>query len=116
MLFLVELNKILCEDRSMPIIGYVTLLHDRSYRGRLATLTIRRDIAIVHRDDHQPGCYRIMAGDVEVGTGVMCSKSRKKPGTLRLSIASPEIGILAAELVPARSGATNEFAIEWILT
>ncbi len=102
----------------MPAIGYVTLQSDGSYKGRLATLTIRRNIELVlnrKKSETQPD-FRVMAGDVEIGAGWNRRAISSGNEFVSLSIAAPEFGdkTLYANLgrVPG-SDSDKEFAIIW---
>ncbi len=102
----------------MPAIGYVTLQTDGSYKGRLATLTIRRNIELVlnkKKSEIQPD-FRVMAGDVEIGAGWNRRAISSGNEFVSLSIAAPEFGdrTLYANLGRvAGSDNETEFAIIW---
>ena len=78
----------------MPSIGRVTKQVDGSYKGHLATLSIRKNIEIIPlkgTKGDQPN-FRVMAGDIEVGAG--WTKTGRESGEeyISLSLAAPEFG------------------------
>ena len=102
----------------MPAIGHVTLQSDGSYKGRLNTLSIQRNIELVlnqKKNENQPD-FRVMAGEVEIGA----AWNRKAISTgkefVSLSLAAPEFGdrTLYANLgrMPGSKDKT-EFSIIW---
>ncbi|MEO1700920.1 MAG: DUF736 family protein [Pseudomonadota bacterium] len=102
----------------MPTIGYVTRLPNGSYKGRLATLLIRRTIEFVPNDKYSEarGDYRIMSGEVEIGTAWHAAVKSRYDGRISLRLAAPEFGdrALSAELTRLPStGEEMEYAITW---
>lgn len=102
----------------MPAIGYVTLQSDGSYKGRLATLSIRRNIEFVlnkKRSEAQPD-FRVMSGEVEIGAAWNRRAISSGNEFVSVSLAAPEFGdrTLYANLgrLPG-SKEDNEFAIIW---
>ena len=102
----------------MPAIGYVTLQADGSYKGRLATLSIRQNIELIankKKNESQPD-FRVMAGDVEIGAAWNRRGLSSGREFVSMSIAAPEFGdrTLYANLgrVPG-SKDDKEFAIIW---
>lgn len=102
----------------MPAIGYVTLQSDGSYKGRLNTLSIRRNIELAlnkKKSETQPD-FRVMAGEVEIGAAWNRRSISSGNEFVSMSIAAPEFGdrTLYANLgrMPG-SKDKNEFAIIW---
>lgn len=103
----------------MPAIGRVTKQTDGTYKGQLATLSIRANIQFVKnkkkQTDSQPD-FVVMAGDVEVGAAWWRTAITSGNEYLSISIAAPEFGnrTLYANLGRAAgSDDENEFAIIW---
>ena len=102
----------------MPAIGYVTLQSDGSYKGRLATLSIKHNIELVlnkKKNENQPD-FRVMAGDVEIGAAWQRKSIASGKDFVSLSLAAPEFGdrTLYANLgrIPGTKN-DGEFAIIW---
>ena len=102
----------------MPAIGHVTLQSDGSYKGRLNTLSIRRNIELVlnkKKSESQPD-FRVMAGEVEIGAAWNRTSMSSGKEFVSISLAAPEFGdrILYANLgrMPGSKDKT-EFAIIW---
>lgn len=102
----------------MPSIGRVMKQSDGSFRGYLATLSIRKNIELVPNEkttEHQPD-YLVMAGDVEVGGGWNKKGQASGKDYISISIAAPEFGdrtIYANLGKAAGSDDENDFAIIW---
>lgn len=102
----------------MPSIGRVIRQDDGSYRGYLATLSIRKNISLVPKEktkDSQPD-FLVMAGDVEVGAA--WNKTGQASGNeyVSVSLSAPEFGVrtIYANLGRAAdSDDENDFAIIW---
>lgn len=102
----------------MPAIGRVTRQADGTFKGQLATLSIRQTINFVKNrkaNDSQPD-FVIMANDIEVGAAWWRTAVSSGKEYLSISIAAPEFGnrTLYANLGRA-AGAESEddFAIIW---
>lgn len=102
----------------MPAIGYVTKQSDGSFKGRLATLSIRSNIEFVRNDktsETQPD-FRVMSGDIELGAAWHRKAISSGKDFVSVSLAAPEFGdrTLYANLGRvAGSDNENEFAIIW---
>lgn len=102
----------------MPSIGRVTKQPDGTFRGYLATLSIRKNIEFRMNDktkDHQPD-YLVIAGDVEVGAAWNKKGQASGNDYVSVSLAAPEFGdrtIFANLGRAAGSEDDNEFAIIW---
>jgi uncharacterized protein (DUF736 family) len=102
----------------MPAIGRVYKQPDGTYKGQLATLSIRQNIQFMKNtktNDSQPD-FVIMANDVEVGAAWWRMAVSSGKEYLSVSLAAPEFGnrTLYANLGrPARSDDDTEFAIIW---
>ncbi len=102
----------------MPAIGHVTLQSDGSYKGRLCTLSIRRNIEFVlnkKKSETQPD-YLVMAGEVEIGAAWIRRAISSGKDVVSISLAAPEFGdrTLFANLGRAPgSKEKNEFSIIW---
>ena len=102
----------------MPAIGRVTRQADGTFRGQLATLSIRQTIQFVKNrkaNDSQPD-FVIMANDVEVGAAWWRTAISSGKEYLSISIAAPEFGnrTLYANLGRAAgSDDEDDFAIIW---
>ena len=102
----------------MPAIGRVTRQADGTFRGQLATLSIRQTIQFVKNrkaNDSQPD-FVIMANDVEVGAAWWRTAVSSGKEYLSISIAAPEFGnrTLYANLGRAAgSDDEDDFAIIW---
>jgi len=102
----------------MPAIGRVTRQSDGTYKGVLATLSIRQDIQFVPNKkaaESQPD-YLVMAQDVEVGAAWWRTAISSGKEYLSISLAAPEFGnrTLYANLGRAsKSEDENEFVIIW---
>ena len=78
----------------MPAIGHVKLLSNGSYKGRLVTLSIRKDIQIIPAEKHhdaQPD-FRVMADDVELGAAWKRQNRTNGNEYISISLAAPEFG------------------------
>ena len=78
----------------MPAIGHVKLLSNGSYKGRLVTLSIRREIQIIPVEkfnDAMPD-FRVMSDDVELGGGWTRQNRTNGNEYTSLSLAAPEFG------------------------
>lgn len=102
----------------MPAIGHVTLQADGSYKGRLNTLSIQRNIELLlseKKNESQPD-FRVLAGDVEIGAAWNRKAISSGKDFVSLSLAAPEFGdrTLYANLgrMPG-SKDDKEFAIIW---
>ncbi|MEZ5812470.1 MAG: DUF736 domain-containing protein [Rhizobiaceae bacterium] len=102
----------------MPAIGRVTKQSDGTFKGLLATLSIRQNIQFVRNKktaDSQPD-FVIMAHDIEIGAAWWRTTISSGKEYLSISIAEPEFGnrTLYANLGRAAgSEDENEFAIIW---
>lgn len=102
----------------MPAIGHVTKQSDGTFKGSLATLSIRATIQFVKtrkKNESQPD-FQIMANDIEVGAAWWRTAISSGNEYLSISIAAPEFGnrTLYANLGRmAGSKDENEFAIIW---
>ncbi len=102
----------------MPAIGYVTKQADGTYKGQLATLSIRQNINFVKKkkaNENQPD-FIIMANDIEIGAAWIKKAISSGKDYISLSLAAPEFGprILYANLGHnAGSKDENEYAIIW---
>ena len=102
----------------MPAIGRVTRQADGTFRGQLATLSIRQTIQFVKNrkaNDSQPD-FVIMANDIEVGAAWWRTAVSSGKEYLSISIAAPEFGnrTLYANLGRAAgSDDEDDFAIIW---
>lgn len=102
----------------MPSIGRVIKEPDGTFRGYLATLSIRKNIEFRMNDktkDHQPD-YLVIAGDVEVGAAWNKKGQASGNDYVSVSLAAPEFGdrtIFANLGRAAGSEDDNEFAIIW---
>ena len=102
----------------MPSIGRVTKQSDGSFRGYLATLSIRKNIEFKLIDktkDHQPD-FLVLAGDVEVGAAWNKKGLASGNEYVSVSLAAPEFGdsTIYANLgraVGSEDG--KDFAIIW---
>ena len=102
----------------MPAIGRVHLQSDGTYKGQLATLSIRQNIQFIKNrkmNESQPD-FLIMAHDVEIGAAWIRTAISSGKEYLSISLAAPEFGnrTLYANLGRA-AGAESEddFAIIW---
>jgi len=102
----------------MPSIGHVTLQTDGSYRGRLNTLSIQRNVEFQlnkKRSESQPD-YLVMAGEVEIGAAWIRKAISTSKEFVSVSLAAPEFGdrTLYANLgrMPG-SKDKNTFSIIW---
>ena len=102
----------------MPAIGHLTLQADGSYKGRLNTLSIRRNIELLlnkKKNESQPD-FRVLAGDVEIGAAWNRKAISSGKDFVSLTLAAPEFGdrTLYANLgrMPG-SKDDKEFAIIW---
>ena len=102
----------------MPAIGYVTKQTDGTYKGQLATLSIRQSIHFLKKkktNENQPD-FIVMANDIEIGAGWIKKAISSGKDYVSLSLAAPEFGprTLYANL-GQNSGSKdeNEFAIIW---
>ena len=78
----------------MPSIGHVTLQSDGSYKGRLTTLSIQRNIEFVlnrKKSETQPD-YLVMAGEVEIGAAWIRKAINSGKEFVSVSLAAPEFG------------------------
>ena len=78
----------------MPAIGHVTLQSDGSYKGRLSTLSIRRNIELVlnkKKSEAQPD-FLVMAGEVEIGAAWNRKSMSTGKDFVSISLAAPEFG------------------------
>ena len=103
----------------MATIGVVTRQPDGGYKGRLQTLSIRTDIAIVPNeaksDERQPD-FRVYAGGLEIGAGWSRTGRRSGEVYVSLSLAAPELGPKAVYANLGRlAGSEDEdaFALIW---
>lgn len=102
----------------MPAIGRVTKRKDGSYKGQLATMSIRQNIQFQKNKktgDSQPD-FNILAHDVEIGAAWIRTSLSSGKEYISISIAAPEFGnrTLYANLGRAAgSKDENEFAIIW---
>ena len=103
----------------MPAIGRVFKQADGSYKGQLATLSIRQNIQFVKNQKHaesQPD-FVIMAGnDIEIGAAWIRTAITSGKDYVSVSLAAPEFGnrTLYANLGRAAgSKDENEFALIW---
>lgn len=103
----------------MPSIGRVTKQPDGTYKGQIATLSIRQSIQFVHNRksaETQPD-FIVMAGnDIEIGAAWTRRAISSGNEYLSISLAAPEFGnrTLYANLGRAAgSQDENEFAIIW---
>jgi len=97
----------------------VTKQADGTYKGQLATLSIRANIQFVKNNkkqtESQPD-FIVMAGDIEIGAAWWRTAISSGNEYLSISIAAPEFGnrTLYANLGRAAgSDDENEFAIIW---
>ena len=102
----------------MPAIGRVHLQSDGTYKGQLATLSIRQNIQFIKNrkmNESQPD-FLIMAQDVEIGAAWIRTAISSGKEYVSVSLAAPEFGrrTLYANLGrPAGSSDDTEFAIIW---
>jgi len=102
----------------MPSIGRVIRQEDGSYRGYLATLSIRKNISLVpneKKNENQPD-FIVMAGDIEVGAGGNKTGQASGNDYVSLSLSAPEFGVRTIYANLGRSADTNDeddFAIIW---
>ncbi|MGI9356597.1 MAG: DUF736 domain-containing protein [Rhizobiaceae bacterium] len=102
----------------MPAIGHVTRQKDGTYKGLLATLSIRQNIEFAKNKktaESQPD-YVITAHDIEIGAAWWRKSISSGKDYLSISMAAPEFGnrTLYANLGwAAGSEDENEFAIIW---
>lgn len=102
----------------MPAIGRVTKQADGTYKGQLATLSIRKNIDFVKnrkKADNQPD-FIIMASEIEIGAAWWRTAISSGNDYLSISFAAPEFGnrTLYANLGRAAgSEDENDFAIIW---
>lgn len=102
----------------MPAIGRVTKQADGTYKGQLATLSIRQNIQFTKNkktSDAQPD-FIVMAAGIEVGAAWWRTAITSGKEYLSITIAAPEFGnrTLYANLGRAAgSKDENEFAIIW---
>lgn len=102
----------------MPAIGHVTKQADGTYKGLLATLSIRQNIQFIKNkksSDSQPD-FIIMAHDIEIGAAWWRTAVSSGNEYLSISMAAPEFGnrTLFANLGRAAGAKDeNEFAIIW---
>jgi uncharacterized protein (DUF736 family) len=79
----------------MPAIGYVTRQADGSFKGRLATPSVRASIDIspngAKTSDDQPD-YRVRIQGVEIGAGWIRRGKVSGEEYVSLSLAAPEFG------------------------
>ncbi len=102
----------------MPSIGHVTLQPNGSFRGRLVTLSIRRDIQIIpaekHSDTHPD--FRVMSDEVELGAAWKRQNRSNGNEYISMSLAAPEFGprtIYANLGKKPDSDSDTEFALIW---
>jgi uncharacterized protein (DUF736 family) len=104
--------------RTMPSIGRVTKQADGTFKGLLATLSIKQNIQFVKNrkmNESQPD-FVVMAHDVEIGAAWWRTAISSGKDYLSISLAAPEFGnrTLYAHLGRAAgSSDENEFAIIW---
>ena len=102
----------------MPTIGRVRQMSDGSYKGQLATLSIRENIQFIKNRktaDAQPD-FLIMANEVEIGAAWIRTAISSGKDYVSVSLAAPEFGnrTLYANLGRAAgSQDEDEFAIIW---
>jgi uncharacterized protein (DUF736 family) len=102
----------------MPAIGRVTKQSDGSYRGYLATLSIRKNIEFQLNKktrDHQPD-FVVMAGDIEIGAAWNKIGQASGKDYVSVSLAAHEFGdrtIYANLGQAAGSDDENDFALIW---
>lgn len=102
----------------MPAIGRVTKQSDGTYKGHLATLSIRANIQFVKtrkKNESQPD-FQVMANDIEIGAAWWRRSLSSGNEYLSISIAAPEFGnrTLYANLGRAAgSDSEDDFAIIW---
>lgn len=100
----------------MPAIGHVKLLSNGSYKGRLATLSIRREIQIIPVEKFNEAMpdFRVMADDVELGGGWKRQNRTNGNEYISLSLAAPEFGprTIYANL-GKKPDTKDEFALIW---
>jgi uncharacterized protein (DUF736 family) len=106
-------------ENIMATIGVVTRQPEGGFKGRLATLTIRKALEIVPNttktDDRQPD-FRVFGAGVEIGAGWTRKSRRTGEDYVSLSLAAPELGpkALFANLGPlAGSDDPDAFALIW---
>jgi uncharacterized protein (DUF736 family) len=106
-------------EATMPSIGRVTRQSDGSYKGQLATLSIRQNVQFLKNrklSEGQPD-FIIMAGaDVEIGAAWLRTAISSGKEYLSISLAAPEFGnrTLYANLGRAAGSSDDaEFAIIW---
>lgn len=102
----------------MPAIGRVQKQSDGTYKGQLATLSIRQNIQFTRNkktNESQPD-YVIMANDIEIGAAWWRTAISSGKEYLSISLAAPEFGnrTLYANLGRAAgSDKDDDFAIIW---
>lgn len=102
----------------MPAIGRVTKQSDGTYKGLLATLSIRANIQFVKnkkKNESQPD-FVIMAQEIEVGAAWWRTAVSSGREYLSISIAAPEFGNRTLYANLGRAAGTddeNDFAIIW---
>jgi uncharacterized protein (DUF736 family) len=102
----------------MPAIGRVTKQSDGTFKGQLATLSIRQNVQFLKNkktNESQPD-YIVMAHEVEIGAAWIRTSVSSGKEYVSISLAAPEFGnrTLYANLGRA-AGSTDEddFAIIW---
>jgi uncharacterized protein (DUF736 family) len=103
----------------MPAIGRVFKQADGSYKGQLATLSIRQNIQFVKnnkKSESQPDYVILAANDIEIGAAWIRTAISSGKDYVSVSLAAPEFGnrTLYANLGRAAgSKDENEFALIW---
>lgn len=102
----------------MPAIGRVHRQNDGTYKGQLATLSIRQNIQFTKNRktaESQPD-FLIMAHEIEIGAAWIRTAVSTGKDYVSISLAAPEFGnrTLYAKLGRAAgSSDENDFAIIW---
>ena len=102
----------------MPAIGHMTRQSDGTYKGQLATLSIRQSIhfSINKKTQESQPDFIIMSNDVEIGAAWIKKAISSGKDYISLSLAAPEFGPRTLYANLGRSAGSkdeNEFAIIW---
>lgn len=103
----------------MATIGAVTRQPEGGFKGRLQTLSLRAEIAIVPNEaksaEHQPD-FRVYGAGVEIGAGWTRTGRRSGEEYVSLSLAAPELGPKAVYANLGRLAGSDDpdaFALIW---
>lgn len=100
----------------MPSIGHVKQLPNGSFKGRLVTLSIRKDIQITPVEKYNDAMpdFRVMSDDVELGAAWKRQNKSNGSEYISISLAAPEFGprTIYANL-GKKPESEDEFALIW---